>query len=368
MLTLATSGIEGTDYRRIPSDKNAPSPRHSHTAAVIDGHIYVYGGTQESGEPLSENATVWSFDTTVNSWTKIEPDQDSEFPSDRYSHASTATDQPRKSTRRTDEGTMPQLPPDPARDDMLPEPEIGPTYGTLIVHGGRGTNSKPLADVFSFDIGAKTWTALPDPPIFAGLSMSPTLALIGERLYSYAAGQTHFMDLTKTTFSDKGGLGKLGLTSLGPWTTLPSDSERRGPPQRSAAAFVPVTTGQGRHYLLLLGGVSSESPHQGHQTEQLQDIWVLQLKSEGMTAASFKDAARAAIGVSTRENKWSEARYYGPEDVLFQEGQPGRGIGDRKEFAVARDSDVDGSSVLVWGGQMADGRIRGDGLMVTISI
>jgi len=95
---------------------------------------------------------------------------------------------------------------------------------------------------------------------------------------------------------------------------------------------------------------------------------VLQLKPEGMTAASFKDAARMAVGASTRENRWSECKYYDPNDVLIQEGQAGRGVGDRSGFAVSRDSEVDGNTVLVWGGQSSAGKICGDGLLVTISI
>lgn len=117
--------------------------------------------------------------------------------------------------------------------------------------------------------------------------------------------------------------------------------------------MLPVTTGQGRNYLLLLGGDVEE------------DIWVLQLKPEGMTAASFKDAARMAIKKDTNETQWSEVKYMNAEGVMIQEGQQGRGLGPRMGMAAAKEVDVDGASVIVWGG-ITDGKPRGDGLMVSV--
>lgn len=126
------------------------------------------------------------------------------------------------------------------------------------------------------------------------------------------------------------------------------------------AAMIPVTTGQGRQYLLLLGG-QSKSPAQVNE-----DIWTLQLKPEGMTAASFKDAARQAISKDTGESEWSEAKYYDSSGKLVQESQAGRGIGNRVGFAAARGTEVDGASIVLWGGSDGDGNVRDDGLMITV--
>ena len=92
----------------------------------------------------------------------------------------------------------------------------------------------------------------------------------------------------------------------------------------------------------------------------------LQLKPEGMTAASFKDAARMAIKKSTAEEEWAEVKYYDAEGVMLQEGQEKRGIGGRGGFAAAKGTEIDGCSVLVWGGVGPDGRTHGDGLMITV--
>ena len=124
--------------------------------------------------------------------------------------------------------------------------------------------------------------------------------------------------------------------------------------------MLPVTTGQGRNYLILLGGESQSG-------DVKEDIWTLQLKPEGMTAASFKDAARMVIKKDTDEEKWSETKYANAEGVLIQEGQQGRGIGPRKGIAAARETDLDAASVIIWGGIGADGKPRGDGLRVTIN-
>lgn len=125
--------------------------------------------------------------------------------------------------------------------------------------------------------------------------------------------------------------------------------------------MLPVTTGQGRNYLILLGGESQSGDVE-------EDIWVLQLKPEGMTAASFKDAARMAIKKDTNETQWSEVKYMNAEGVMIQESQKGRGIGPRKGAAAAKELDVDGGSMIIWGGIGADGKPRGDGLMVSVGM
>jgi hypothetical protein len=118
-----------------------------------------------------------------------------------------------------------------------------------------------------------------------------------------------------------------------------------------------VTTGQGRHYLLLIGGQSPAN-------QPLDDIWALQLRPEGMTAASFKDAARLAIKKNTGEAEWQEVKYYDAEGKALAEGHGG--IGGRTGFASAQATEIDGASVMLWGGVARDGRVLGDGLFVTV--
>ena len=226
--------------------------------------------------------------------------------------------------------------------------------------------TRDSTSLLAFDIASKTWQELSSPPTPAGHLKSPSLAIVKNRVYAVVAGQTYFLDLLKTTFNDKAGQGDIALAPTGPWSTMHGEgnAEILGPGERTGAAIIPVTTGQGRNYMLLLGG---ESPSKSTSSGTVHgDIWSLQLRPEGMTAASFKDAARMAISKPTGEEQWAEVKYYNTEGVIIQEGQPGRGIGDRIGFAAARGSEVDGCSVLVWGGRTTDGNVLGDGLMITV--
>ncbi|GAM91468.1 hypothetical protein ANO11243_095190 [Dothideomycetidae sp. 11243] len=361
VIILPISATEGSDYKVIPADNSSPAPRFGHSAVVIEDQIFIYGGSSDlSGATLlDEQGAVWVFDTKTSKWTKLMP-HDNVIPPlpVRLGHASVATPQPRKPSRRTDEGLMPQLDADPAQPDILPEPEEAASFGTLIIRGGHPGSSKeadPLNDVWAFDIGARTWSSLPSPPQLSH-STSASLAIVGSKLYTLTAGQIYTMTLATQTFDDKAGQGALGITALSPWAPV-SRSESGGPGNRAGASLYPVTTGQGRNYLLLLGGGDGASG----------DIWTLQLQPEGMTAASIKDAARMAIGKGTGEKEWAEVRYFDEEGVMVQEGQDGRGIGARSAFAACKNADEDGGTVFVHGG-LEGGQVRGDGMLVSVSI
>ena len=359
VVILPSSGMESTDYKKIDATSDAPPKRSGHTAAVIDDQIYVYGGCGEDGEPLDEGGSMWMFDTVSDKWSHLDPPANSKRPDARTSHACVASEHPRPKVNRPDEGTLPQDPPDP--ESTIPEIPDADTYGTVIVQGGLGKEGTQMNDMWTFDVSTRTWTELPDPP-----PPSPTKAsfsLVDRRLYVFSAGQTSYLDLTPGSFNDRAGQGELGVAPLGPWQTLPPTSsapENAYPGERTGASMAPVTTGQGRNYLLLIGG-------QSQLGEPLEDIWTLQLKPEGMTAASFKDAARMAIKKDTYEASWEEVKYHNADGVMIQEGQDGRGIGRREGFAAAKGTEVDGSSVLLWGGIGDDGRPRGDGLIIIVT-
>ncbi|PSK42270.1 hypothetical protein B9Z65_4184 [Elsinoe australis] len=365
VVILPISATEGSDYKRIPSGPDSPPARHGHSAAVIDDQIYIYGGTSFSNEPLDEDGTVWAFSTGTATWTKLSPSSTSPPPPNRLKHASVATSHPQKPQKRADEGLVPQFESDPSKH--VPEPDAPFSYGTLITHGGvlaGSTGSEPLNDVWSFDISSRTWSPLPSPSSPVRAAPSPSLTMEGSRLYIYAAGGVQFMDLSTSTYSDKGGDGELGVSPLGPWAPVTRDSSSEGPGERSGSVVVPITTGQGRKYLALMGG---EERSAVGESEGKGDVWTLQLQPEGMSAASFKDAARMAVKKGTGEKEWAEVRYFDSEGVMVQEGQEGRGIGMRTGFAADKSRDEDGSTVFVHGGKES-GKVRGDGVLVTFGI
>ncbi|GAB7363032.1 hypothetical protein MBLNU230_g3325t1 [Neophaeotheca triangularis] len=369
IVILPSSGVESADYRRIEPTPESPPARFGHSCALIDDRIYMYGGfSASSGGTLKEQGRVWVYDTSTDRWSHLDPPEGSVTPPPRAEHASIASEHPKNEQHRTDEGSLPQQPPDPA--DVVPEPAGPDTYGTVVVQGGNGAKTG-YNDLWSFDVHSRTWAELPEPPEppalqseNPSLGIVPSLAIVGSRIYSFSAGQMSYLDLAKGAFSDKGGTGELGLVPLGPWSTLPpmsSSLDKSPPAERTEACLLPVTTGQGRNYLLLVGGRTLTG-------ELLDDIWALQLKPDGMTAASFKDAAREAINKNTRESEWDEVKYYSSEGKMIQEGQDGRGLGGRYQFSVAKGSEVDGATVVVWGGRnMAAGeKLFGDGLMITV--
>jgi hypothetical protein len=357
IVILPASGMESTDYKKIDATEAAPSKRYGHASAVIEERIYIFGGCGEDWKPLEENGRVWVFDTASNKWSNFDPPSNSPYPSARLNAAAVASEHPRPVQQRHDENVMPQQPPDP--ETTMPEIADPDTYGTVIVAGGRSGNDV-LNDTWTFDISTRTWKQLPDPP--APPSSGPGLALVKNRLYLFAAGQISFLGLTKSSFDDRWGQGELGLAPLGPWQSLATGADLQNELKvgdRAGAGLIPITTGQGRLYLVLVGGESQAG-------DALEDIWALQVNPEGMSTASFTDAAWQAVRKDSEQAQWHEVRYHNADGVGIQETQPGRGIGVRKGVAVASGSDFDEASLLVWGGMGADGKPRRDGVMVTL--
>ena len=181
----------------------------------------------------------------------------------------------------------------------------------------------------------------------------PSITFHSNRLYAVSGSETHYLDLSfdSTTYTDK---PTQGPTTLSPWSSLhPTTTSKtaKHPASSSSTALVSITTGQGRNYLL-------------HLTSST--LSTLQLTSSKTTAASLKDRARKAISKKTAEGEWAEVRYFNAENVMIQEGQAGRGVGDRKGFATTKVKEIDGGMVLVWGGVDGRGRVRSDGLMIEV--
>ena len=95
-------------------------------------------------------------------------------------------------------------------------------------------------------MSSRTWAELPDAP--GPSTSSPSLSLIDQRLYTFSAGQTSYLNIDKGSYDDFSGRGELGLTPIGPWQSLPptpSAPEKDHPGERTAASMIPITTGPG---------------------------------------------------------------------------------------------------------------------------
>ena len=287
VFTLPLSEHDEVDYQIVQAQATAagaelPSPRIGHTASIVDDRIYMFGGRGgKSMKPLEEHGRVWVFDSKLNSWSFLDPVKDSPYPEARSYHTSTSTNHPLSSV------TAPSGPPAgsvaskftnvPTREpqDQTDSP-LGVTasglddHGTIFIHGGCPASGR-VADIWAFDIASRTWSQYPDAP--GPARGGACLTLSHNRLYRFGGfdgqqelgGPIHFLRLTRATFDDKGGKGELAVCPLtGQWESVDPPSETPIPGNRSVAGFHPITTGQGRHYLLLFLGERDPSSS-GHK-------------------------------------------------------------------------------------------------------
>ena len=133
---------------------------------------------------------------------------------------------------------------------------------------------------------------------------------------------------------------------------------------RSVTGLHPVTTGQGRNYLLLLLGESDPSSS-GHDAagQFWDDVWSFQLQPENMTAASLKDATRRLVGAKTGEYSWAEVDIPEASKTEGELDHPG----GRGWFASAQGHDIGTETVVLWGGVSANNERAGDGWILTIN-
>lgn len=372
VVILPSSGVLDADYTSFPARAangfdDVPGPRKGHTAVVIGDSIYLFGG--EGPDVNNEKGRIWVYDTLLNAWTHLDPAPNTLYPSQRSSHTSASCPLPGPRTTTYRE-TAPQAPADPAK--VVPEPAEPDTWGTIFIVGGRDTLTGELSnDALAFDVRSRTWSNIPTP------SGQPrdgaSLAIVGDRLYRFGgkgvetfnSGAIDFLNVSHVWKHAEG--GTTPLTSGWAWEEV-SHPDQSGhsvaaPQARYNAGLVGVTTGQGRHYLLAIGGETEGDAFLG-------DIWALQLPPERSSAAAAKDSIRASIKKDTHEAQWAEALYTYVDTKGEEEreipGKPKSGLGARGHFGVASGTEVDGATAVVWGGVDGDGQVLSDGWMVTV--
>ncbi len=381
VFTLQSANNDEVDYQVIrakaTSDEGAvPCPRVGHTASVVDDRMYVFGGRGgKAMKPLEENGRVWVFDTRMNQWSYLDPAKGSPYPTARSYHASTSTENPVNIFQeRTVQDPAPL---NAAQEQTINDQTVGPLgttasgfddHGTILIHGGCPASGR-VSDVWAFDIASRLWSQLPDVP--GPARGGPSLTLSQGRLYRFGGfdgekelgGPIQLLRLRKSTLDDKGGKGELAVAPLnGQWESIEPPVGTPRPGDRSVAGLQPVTTGQGRHYLLLFLGERDPSSS-GHEAagKFWDDVWSFQLPSEGMTAASFKDATRQLFGAKTAEGTW--ARVDIPEYSMSGNTEH---PGQRGWFASAQAQDLDPGAAVLWGGVLGDNSRAADGWILTV--
>ncbi|KAI4169190.1 MAG: hypothetical protein LQ343_005852 [Gyalolechia ehrenbergii] len=375
------SNVDDPEYKCLPSlseeeDGKVPGPRTGHTACALGHRIYVFGGKGQDKQVLEENGKVWVFDTDTLRWNSLEPSTEDPYPSSRYQHSAVASEHPLPNTNVSDtasyteqiKSTVSKIPAMIGKASPPREP-----HGSIIVCSGLSSSSGPLTDVWTFTVATKTWSAFPS---ISPMPFPPSLAFANQSLYilggsSKVGNEIHYLQLQPSTYRDARGTADLDLKAkTSEWSTLPFPTNplAPGPRPRKGAGLLPVTTGNGRLYLLYFMGEKVSEAEKGAQTEYWSDTWSYQIPAVDVAAAGIKDKTRSMMGISTGEGTWSEVKVVPNEEGsggLETEGKSHPG--PRGWFAsCALGKDFDGGGVVLWGGINAKGETEGEGWIVSV--
>lgn len=375
-LTTRTEGVP--DYKCVPAlgDDEVPGARFGHSASAIGKRIYIFGGRGTE----DEKGRVWVFDTSSLHWTHMDPEPDRLYPPSRthFGYAASVNPLPPGSDNKlkvlgtqiqeTISKTVPSI-------VSKPSPPAEP-HGTVFISGGlRPHGWDDLTDTWAFTIATRTWTQLPSTPAPKILS-SPALTLVQDRLYlvtgsSELESEIHYLTLPKTLLSNRDSEDDDSEPPNISWTTLPFPTNPLipGPRPRKGAGLLPITTGNGRSYLLYFLGEKASPKAASSESETpprtfWSDAFSYQTPASSPSPAGSKDATRATLGFETGEDTWAEVKVVANEEGAGLAEVGGKSHpGPRGWFG----SDVlDDGKVVLWGGIDAKGETEGDGWIVSV--
>ena len=305
-----------------------------------------------------EKDRVWVFDAVAQAWSHLHSVPGAPYPSHRTLHADASSELPGPKEMVFKE-RAPQQPADPVT--AVPEPPESHSWGTVFVCGGKG--GKMLEDGLAFDVRIRAWSNILTPP--GPPRVGASMVVVGGRLY------IEWLDVSGEWQHAES--GTTALQSGWVWEEI-AYQEGEGPEASSGAGLVGFTTGQGRKYLLGEGKaplsleVSGTDVASDEGSTCLDDIWAFQFPPE---SACVKDATRYAITMDMKQAKWADVQYHcfdasGEEEKEIP-GEPRmKGMGLRKGFAVAKGTEVDGASVVIWGGVNEERQVLDDGWLIAV--
>lgn len=379
-----------TDYKCVPAlgeegaEKEVPIARAGHSTCAIGERIYMFGGYGEAGVPLDEQGRIWVFSINSLRWSYIDPTSGNRFPEPRFSYGLAANEYPLPpgsdgklkilgaQIQETVSKTLPKI-------VSKPSPPAEP-HGTLFISNGlSSTTSGPLTDVWAFTVASQTWSQLPSTS--PELVYPPSITLANGHLYlvnglSEVNSEIHSLSVWNllhpgqhTEYETE------DLDKSSSWRTLafPTNPLVPGPRPRKGAGLLPITTGNGRAYLLYFLGEKANPSNPPESTrDQAQekspmfwsDAFSYQPSATAVTPASVKDSTRAAIGIGTGEGTWAEVKVIANEEGSGKDQAEGKSHpGPRGWFG----SDVvQSGDVLLWGGIDARGNTEGDGWIISV--
>lgn len=405
VVTLPTDlELGDTDYQELNGGNESetkPAPRAGHTAAVVGERIYLFGGSPPTGSsdptaapnpPLDEDGRVYVFDTVRKMWEALYPNKEActnGVPTPRNYARSASTVHPLPLAKKevggkehgelmTAEARLRSASSRGGEAYTATEEQQPEGYGTILLHGGHDLEGNSLRDIWAFDVASRTWSRWPDLPDSGPEDGEGNICCIDSRLWRCGdgLGKVAHLDIVRQQFDDISSKGEYGIgPKTGRWVVhsfggkeghgeveeavekkmgKPGDAESLFPPPRKRSGFVPVTTGQGREYLLLFMGETGPNGVLG-------DVWSYQIGSEKKSAAAFKDAVKGLIGKPTGLEQWAKADLLGTkrgDDVL----ECPRGL---SRFGSSPGGDWD-DAIVIWGGITAGGEVSADGWKLTV--
>lgn len=389
-LPLKNRGGSGEpDYKCVPAlgrdggdgdrDGNVPARRAGHIACRVGDRVFVFGGKGKDGRALEEKGRVWVFDTASLQWSYLDPSGDT-YPPPRFYHGGAASQHPLPAgsdgklqalgsqIQESISKTVPSLVSKPA-----PPAEL---HGTLFVSNGLvSEGSEPFDDIWAFSIASKTWSQLPPAP--AKISHPPSLATATDHLYlitgtAEVSSTIHQLPIPKNLLH--GPSTDLNDTSTPPtsWTPIPFPTNplTPGPRPRKGAGLLPITTGNGRSYLLYLLGEKATSASSEAKPPRTfwSDIFSYQPPASSPSPASIKDSTRSTLGIDSGEGSWAEVQVVANEERGGKlEGEGKSHPGPRGWFGCDAVGDGGGGAdVVLWGGVNGKEEAEGDGWIVSV--
>ncbi|MCJ1428059.1 hypothetical protein MMC29_005966 [Sticta canariensis] len=374
------------DYKCVPAlgeneaVQAVPQPRSGHSACVIGERIYVLGGQGSGADALDEKGRIWVFDTNSLHWSSLDPKEEY-YPSPRIYAGCAASEHPLPpgsdgklkalgaQIQQTINKTVPSI-------VKKPSPPAEP-HGTLFVSGGLfSTSSEPFSDSWAFSIASQTWTKLSSTPA-SRLPSLPSLALAQNRLYiisssSEVESEIHHLSLPRSLLLRSDSKNETDESELpSSWQTVPFPTNpiAPGPRPRQGAGLLPITTGNGRVYLLyFLGEKLSTLADTTSQEDEAPIFWSdafsYQLPASVVSPAGVKDSTRSTLGVDTGGGTWAEVKVIANEEGRGKSEEEGKSHpGPRGWFGSDR---IGGAEVVLWGGIDGRGQTEGDGWIISI--
>jgi hypothetical protein len=310
----------GEEYKCIPAlGAEVPKPRANQAACVFGDDIIYFGGTSSDAIWADPDACLWVFSTTSLQWHK---------------------------------STGPSISGDSGKAQV--SHDLITSNGLLVLRLTTTDQSSTIqTQIFytKLDDPSPSWSTIDFPP------NNSTLRVVSAGSAIYAL-PTDTVNCDEILICPDVSVSRPSFFPI----KIPSTTASTLPQTRSGNQILHISTGHGRHYLALLPGISSKfGSTLSDAPSYLTDLWTLQLPSDDSSLTKMKDETREKINLSSGEFTWSEVVIEAKTEEMGIEGKALPG-----PLAHYAADNVDGRTILMWGGVDGKGSTVGDGWLIKL--